>query len=118
MYDYDTAYHYHNVSSEANETREVICGCARYAVCGCEENNSTEYYDDLIGNGSYAALNKSIINVARTNGTMTILINGTLPNGTTVVGEDSAAPGSIESLAEAFGLWPVVAAVLATVYLV
>ncbi|KAH7156597.1 hypothetical protein EDB81DRAFT_395703 [Dactylonectria macrodidyma] len=117
MYHYDNPYRYHNVSSSANETREVICGCARYSVCGCEENNSTAYYDDLIGNGSYAALNKSVINVAKVNGTMTLLINGTLDNGTTAVGEDSAAPGSMQGMAEALGLWPVVAAVLATVFL-
>ncbi|KAH7155800.1 hypothetical protein B0J13DRAFT_234335 [Dactylonectria estremocensis] len=119
MYQYDNPYRYHNATTNKNETREVICGCAQYSVCGCEENNSTAYYDDLVGNGSYAALNKSVINVARVNGTMSLLINGTLDNGTTAIGEDedSAAPGSMQGLAEALGLWPVVAAVLATVFL-
>ncbi|KAH7108912.1 glycine-rich protein [Dactylonectria macrodidyma] len=117
MYHYNTPYRFYNASSQANETREITCGCARYAVCGCEENNSTQYYNDLVGNGSYAPLNKSIVNVSRVNGTMTILINGTLPNGTTAAGEDSAAPGSMKGLVEAFGVCPVAVAVLATVYL-
>lgn len=118
MYHYDNPYRFYNASSRANETRDVICGCARYAVCGCDDNNSTAYYDELIGNGSYDALNKSIVNVAKVNGTTTILINGTLANGTTVAGEDSAAAGSLQALAEAAGFWPVFATVIATVFLV
>ncbi|KAF7543168.1 hypothetical protein G7Z17_g10960 [Cylindrodendrum hubeiense] len=122
MYHYPNPYRYYNETSKANETREVICGCARFSVCGCDNNNDTAYYDELIGNGSYAALNKSIVNVARVNGTTTILINGTLANGTTVAdedadSEDSAAGSSMQALAEALGFWPVVAAVMATVFM-
>lgn len=117
LYHYDNPYRYYNVSSQANETRNIICGCAAYAVCGCDENNSTAYYQELIGNGSYASLNKTIVNVAEYQGNMTILINGTLPNGTTAAAADSAAGDSLRSMAEAAGFWPVISLVLATVFL-
>ncbi|KAF4980679.1 hypothetical protein FZEAL_3347 [Fusarium zealandicum] len=124
-YPYENQYHYYNETSEKDESRDVICGCAQYSVCGCDDNNSTEYYDELIGNGSYEALNKSIVNVAKVNGTMTILINGTLPNGTTVPEDeedtsadedDSNAAASMRSLVEALGYWPAVAAIMAAVF--
>lgn len=54
--------------------------------CGCDDNGNTTFLDSLIGDGSYAALNKSLVNVADINGTSTIVLNGTLPNGTTAAG--------------------------------
>lgn len=116
MYPYHQPYHFHNESSGRNETRDVLCGCGTYDVCSCDDNNNTAYYDSLIGNGSYGALNKSVVNVADVNGTTTLLINGSLPNGTTADGPDSSATG-LRNAAEMFGFWPVVAAVLVTVFL-
>jgi len=71
--------------------------------------------DDLIGNGSYAALNKSVVNVADVNGTSQIFINGTLPNSTT---EDvgSAASRMLDNGMQLAGYWVVAATVLAAVY--
>ncbi|KAL7949657.1 hypothetical protein V8C42DRAFT_217856 [Trichoderma barbatum] len=121
MYPYHNPYHFYNESSRHNETRDVLCGCGTYDVCGCDDNNNTAYYDSLIGNGSYSALNKTLVNVAEVNGTTTILINGSLPNGTTADGPDSTAQDSsaagLRNLAEALGFWPAVAAVLVTVFL-
>jgi hypothetical protein len=62
-----------------------------------------------------------LINVAVVNGTKTLLINGTLPNGTTAPGGDedafdNAATG-LRAAAQALGFWPVVAAVGAAVFL-
>lgn len=133
MYRYDDEYEYYNVTTEKDESRPIICACAEYSVCGCDDNDDTEYYDELIGNGSYAALNKTIVNVAEVNGTMTILINGTLPNGTTVPEEEasseddsasqntsddneSSAAAGMRALIEALGFWPAVAAVMVTVF--
>lgn len=134
MYRYDDEYRYYNETSEKDESRPVICGCAEYSVCGCDDNNDTAYYDELIGNGSWQAMNKSIVNVAEVNGTMTILINGTLPNGTTVPEEEASADddsssqntqdssnaesigAGMRSLIEALGFWPAIAAVMATVF--
>lgn len=82
----------------ANESLPVTCLCQEYSVCSCEENTDQAYIDDLIGNGSYAALNKSLVTVSNDeNGTKTLFINGTLPNGTTAPGgqDDAAAALSI-----------------------
>jgi hypothetical protein len=49
---------------------------------------------------------------------MTILINGTLPNGTTVPEQNSPAGLGMRDMIEALGYWPAVAAVAATVFLV
>lgn len=77
---------------------------------------------ELVGNGSYAALNKSIINVGLYKDRKTFLINGTLPNGTTAdgpdEGTDSAGVGvGMKSLVEAAGMWPAVACVIAAIFL-
>ncbi|EWZ42955.1 hypothetical protein FOCG_02130 [Fusarium oxysporum f. sp. radicis-lycopersici 26381] len=94
MYPYSHPYHYHNDTSDEDEERDVLCGCSRYEYCACDDNNSTQYFDELIGNGSYDALNKSIVNVAEVNGTMTILINGTLPNDTALPDENASDNGA------------------------
>lgn len=70
----------------------------------------------IIGNGSYQGLNRTLANVADVNGTSTILINGTLPNGTTASGgTDSAAPSL--RIAEFGGWWVAGAVVLYSVML-
>jgi hypothetical protein len=81
----------------ANETLPVVCLCQENSVCGCEENDDKKYLDDLVGNGSYAALNKSIVTVSDVNNTRTLVLNGTLPDGTTAPGgqDDAAAALSI-----------------------
>jgi hypothetical protein len=123
MYPYSHPYRFHNETSDEDEERDVICACARYAQCACDDNNNTAYYDELIGNGSYQALNKSVVDVAEVNGTMTILINGTLPNDTALPSDDddssddSSDSAAARTLIEALGFWPAVAAVMATVFI-
>ena len=79
----------------ANQTLPVVCLCQEYSVCGCEENDDQQYIKDLVGNGSYAALNKTLVTVSDVNGMQTLVLNGSLPNGTTAPGgsdeDDSAA---------------------------
>jgi hypothetical protein len=77
-----------------NQTKPVECLCGRYEQCGCDDNTDRSYLDSLIGNGSYAALNKSLVNVAQDDGRSTIIINGTLPNGTVVDGDSAAVMGA------------------------
>jgi hypothetical protein len=78
-----------------NETKPVTCLCDATLVCGCDEpEDINAYLAQLIGTGDYASLNKSLVNVANINGTSTIIINGSLPNGTTAPGGvDDAAAG-------------------------
>ncbi|EWY95252.1 hypothetical protein FOYG_04354 [Fusarium oxysporum NRRL 32931] len=115
MYPYSHPYHYHNDTSDEDEERDVLCGCSRYEYCACDDNNSTQYFDELIGNGSYDALNKSIVNVAEVNGTMTILINGTLPNDTALPDENASDNGALSKRAflttENFG-WVVILSIV------
>lgn len=78
-----------------NESLPVVCLCQEYSVCGCEENEDQQYLDELVGNGSYAALDKSLVTVSDVNGTRTLVLNGTLPNGTTAPGGEDGAAASL-----------------------
>lgn len=60
--------------------------CQEYSPCGCDENDDSNYLNSIVGNGSYAALNKSLVTVSQVNGTRNLVLNGTLPNGTTAPG--------------------------------
>ncbi|KAK7531153.1 hypothetical protein IWX49DRAFT_356216 [Phyllosticta citricarpa] len=97
QYAYSRPYVFHNRSSDANSTTNtslpVVCYCQQYTTCGCDDNTSPAYFDSIIGNGSYAGLNKSIVDVARVNGSDTLILNGVLPNGTTAAGGSDSAAG-------------------------
>jgi hypothetical protein len=106
------------VDTGVNETKPVTCLCAAYSECGCDDNGNSTFLDSIIGDGSYSNLNLSLVNVANINGTSTILLNGTLPNGTTVAGgtEDVNAAGRLA--AEMGGYWVMIALVGATCYFI
>ena len=88
-----------------NQTLPIDCLCQQYSVCGCDDNSDSIYLHDLIRNGSYSTLNKTLVTISIANGTQTIVINGTLPNGTT------AAGGTISAAARqgafGYGVWKV-----------
>ncbi|UPX13359.1 uncharacterized protein EKO05_0003869 [Ascochyta rabiei] len=101
-YHYSNPYRFYNQSETnqnnpngTNTTLPVTCLCQEYSPCGCDENDDPKYINGLVGNGSYAALNKSLVTVADVNGTKNLVLNGTLPNGTTAPGgsddDESAA---------------------------
>jgi hypothetical protein len=73
-----------------DETLPVMCVCMENRECSCEENDDQAYLDDLVGNGSYPALNKTLVTVSQVNDTKTLVINGTLPEGTTAPSESLA----------------------------
>lgn len=114
-YPYSHPYGFYNRTAGQNQTKAVNCLCQQYSVCGCDDNDDTTYLDGLVGNGSSAALNQTLVRVANVNGTDTIFVNGTLPNGTTASGgTDSASPRgkSIETIgwcvvggAVSFAMW-------------
>jgi hypothetical protein len=100
-YHYNNPYRFNN-ETETNATNPngtdttlpVLCLCQENNPCGCDENSDTKYINDLVGNGSYPALNKTLVTVADVNGTRTLVLNGTLPDGTTAPGgtdDESAA---------------------------
>lgn len=90
-YPYGHPWTYRNETSGMNETRPVECLCAQYAECGCEDNSNATYVSSVVGNGSTAAAVANGYTVADVNGTSTLLINGTLENGTTASGGTSGA---------------------------
>jgi hypothetical protein len=118
-YPYAYSHSYHNRTSKKDEKREIICVCANYGVCACDDIDKKEFYDELIKDGDYSKLNKSMVTVSKVNGTQKIVINGTLPNGTTIPtdDEDLYAMYLNSAVAKAIGLWPAAAAVVAAVLL-
>ncbi|KAM0669775.1 hypothetical protein ACQRIU_000170 [Beauveria bassiana] len=128
MYNYHDPYRFRNESNNnRDEELPVICGCAEGASCSCDDSgNTTATLNELVGNGSYAGLNKSVVTVGTKDGQKVLLINGTLPNGTTAQGdEDRDADGNstessdsaaVKTALENMGLWPVVLTVVAIVF--
>lgn len=125
-YPYNHDYSFHNRPNSSqpqgqNETLPVTCLCQMYSACGCDNNTNTTYLDSLVGNGSAADENSTLVHVGNVNGTKTLIINGTLPNGTNGT-EDSSTSSTTsgatrQDLLEFSGFWLVGAIVGATVWL-
>jgi len=113
MYHYNAPYRFYNASSRQNETKPVTCGCLPEQVCGCDENNDPQYLSDIVGNGTN--LNSTLVSVAAVEGVQRIIINGTLPEGTTAAGGSDSAGASMRMLLQNAGFWPVVVIVSAMV---
>lgn len=90
-----------------------------YSACGCDNNSNTTYLDSLVGNGSTADENSTLIHVGDVNGTKSLIINGTLPNGTNGTDSTSSTTSGAarRNLLEYSGFWLVGAIVGATVWL-
>lgn len=105
-YPYHGYYAYHNNSANENQTRPVDCYCGRYAQCGCDSRNETDYVNSV-------ANNQSVARVADVNGTDTLLINGTLPNGTTVAQAGESKAALLSSGLGQIGGWAVIGGAVA-----
>jgi hypothetical protein len=102
-----------------NQTKTVQCLCALYSECGCDDEEDPSFLDSLIGDGTYASLNHSLVDVVDfANGTSQIVLNGTLPNGTTVAGGTEDAFDSSARWLQASGYSMMIALVGCTVFLV
>jgi hypothetical protein len=122
FYPYSHPYGFYNHSSNRNESKPVQCGCDPTEECSCDDNSNSTYMNEIIGDGSYANLNKSVVTVADVNGTSTILINGTLPNGTTASGgtddpNGSSAAAGMNLLLQNAAWAPLVATVAGIVFM-
>ena len=81
--------------------------------------------DTLVGNGSAADENNTLIHVGNVNGTKTLVINGTLPNGTNDTEDTTTSPSTSsttsgamrQDLLEYSGFWLVGAIVGAMIWL-
>lgn len=115
FYSYHQPYSFRNQSTKLakTETLPVICLCTQYVVCGCDETGSKANLRELIGTGNYKKLNRTLVLVTSYHRHKTVLLNGTLANGTTT----SDAPGGLGySSGLALGFWPVVVSILVAVF--
>lgn len=92
----------------------VLCLCQQYSECSCDDNTNSTYISSIIGNGT---LDNTVSRVTNVNGTETLVINGTLENGTTAAGGTDSAGVRYMALQGA-GWWVMLATVAATVLLV
>jgi len=90
QYPYSRPYSYYNQTAAQNQTKPVLCLCQQYSDCGCDDNTNSTFMDPILGNGNPNQFNQSLVRVSKVNGTDTIVLNGTLPNGTSEI-VDSAA---------------------------
>ena len=118
-YNFHNPYRFHNASNSTanNESLPVTCLCQKYSACGCDDNGNTTYIDDLLGNGSIADQNSTLVHVGNVNGTKTVVLNGTLPNGTDDSSSDDTSGATQQTILELSGFWAVGAVVIATVFI-
>ena len=122
-YNFNNPYYYRNDTSNETVPLPVSCLCEQYSSCGCDDNNDNEYLTSVLPNGTAeSALNKTLVQIQNVNGTRTVVLNGTLPNGTTAPDGSSSMSGSASSLPnfkqvvlETAGLWVMGLTVFATV---
>lgn len=88
-------------------TLPVTCLCQYYSACGCDDNNDPTYLDSIIGDGTN--LNNSLVHIGPVNGTETIALNGTLPNGTDTSESSSTSSSSAigHRILGASGIWAI-----------
>lgn len=100
-YHFDHSINYYNATNHSNETLPVTCLCQEYSVCGCDENHDQTYVDSLVANATNTVDGRS--KIAEVNGTRTLLINGTLDNGTTADGGTEAVSGATALVGQSVG---------------
>lgn len=107
-YYYPGHYYYHNRTSNQNESHPMNCYCGRFSECGCDNNNETDYMTSI-------ANNQSIARLANVDGQQKLVVNGTLPNGTTAA---SAGASYRQNLVEMSGYWVAAAIVVYAVWFI
>ena len=112
-YPYHHPYNFYNQTSNRNESLPVVCVCQEFSECGCDDNHNSTYFNDLFGGP--VPKNTSNVRVVDVNGTETIYVNGTLPNGTTRA--DSSTSDSTATIAQLSGYWVTAAVVVGAVWL-
>jgi len=112
QYPYSHPYSFRNQTANQNQTKNVLCLCQQYSDCGCDDNTNSTFLDPIIGNGNPSQFNQSLVRVANINGTDTIVLNGTLPNGTSDTSDTSTSAASGKGMGASWALgWLVFSAV-------
>ena len=105
-YNYNHPYNYHNRTNNQNGSLPVTCLCDKYSACGCDDNNNSTFLDSVVGNGSDQ--NSTLYRIGNINGTRTLILNGTLENGTdnsTNSGSSSSSNAVRSVVLENAGFW-------------
>ncbi|MCJ1317875.1 hypothetical protein MMC15_003202 [Xylographa vitiligo] len=63
-----------------NQSLPVECLCEAYCPCGCDDNGDGAFVQSIVGDG--VALNAALVRTSVVDGRKTLVINGTLANGT------------------------------------
>ncbi|KXJ91406.1 hypothetical protein Micbo1qcDRAFT_163122 [Microdochium bolleyi] len=117
-YPYHHPYSYYNRTTNRNETKPVECICTAHEPCTCDENDDEAYMRSIIGDGTYDGLNKSVVtvfdNTSKPDNQSTILILGSVPNGTTASGGTEDANAAVPLLKH-MGWWPAIGTAVAIV---
>jgi len=112
-YPYNHRVPLHNNTSNSNTTYPVLCLCEQYDPCGCDDNTNTTYVDSLTSDGTVQGLDTNVAKLTNINGTETLVINGTLSNGTD--GTSAAFTFKQNPLAP-LGYWFTFAVVLVSIF--
>ena len=67
----------------------VRCLCEEFLECSCEEENDEDYLQFLIDDDDVDDLDEEVVAFNTVDGTTTLVINGTMPNATEFLGDDS-----------------------------
>lgn len=103
-YPYSHPYYYVDPNTHRNDSLPVDCLCSPYNPCGCDDTNNQTLVTQMLQNSSVA-------NVTTVNGTKTVVINGTLPNGTS-----SAGASLRQGTMDVTGYWVMASIVAAIVW--
>lgn len=88
-YSWNNPIRYRNPLTDEEEEIPVICLCDEERPCGCDENLDDEYVDLVVAEA--LANNTEVAAIEEVEGEMTLVINGTLPEGTEDSGEEEGA---------------------------
>ncbi|KAI9682200.1 MAG: hypothetical protein M1817_000254 [Caeruleum heppii] len=124
-YNYNNPYYFRNASQNAVAQRyPVQCLCQQYSECGCDDNDDDDFLTSILPNGTDTnTLNRTLVAISDVNGTKTIVLNGTLPNGSSEItagstSSSSSSAGFRQAAFEHVGWWVMVAVVGSSVWLI
>ncbi|RPB25158.1 hypothetical protein L211DRAFT_848499 [Terfezia boudieri ATCC MYA-4762] len=83
----------YEIAPGMNVTLPVKCLCAENAVCGCDEVTDPDYAKNVLADAAKDGGKGDTARLAVDDGKLVLVVNGTLPNGTTADGGDQYDSG-------------------------
>jgi len=100
VYPFNSTYewNFHNATLDKNMTMPVACLCSISQSCTCQGTNDPAFIADVMKNGTWEALDHTLVSIGNLTVDKvtepTILLNGTVANGTQSSGAMSVMGGS------------------------